>query len=207
MTIQFNSSMESTMNARGTILLSEIERLAGEVDHVYNNLVLPGWGGPMHGLPDTLYGYVMGVLARIDLMSCYWVGGKTESQTKRMLGFMYKYLGADPLASALLIQVWRHKLMHTSAPRPVTYEPTGRAYRWLLHWGDEHLPREQHLKIQPNGYVFSVSLVGLLSDLRIMSDRYVTEMRLSQELAQNFDSYDQDLALGRFRVIHSSSAA
>jgi hypothetical protein len=35
-----------------------------------------------------------------------------------------------------MIQMWRHTLMHTSQPRYLLDETTGRSYRWLLHWNE-----------------------------------------------------------------------
>jgi hypothetical protein len=32
---------------------------------------LPNWGGPLHGFPETLYGFMMAVFARFDLLSAY----------------------------------------------------------------------------------------------------------------------------------------
>lgn len=45
---------------------AELGHLGEEVEVVYAHLVLPGWGGPLHGLHRTLYGYVMNCFAFIE---------------------------------------------------------------------------------------------------------------------------------------------
>ena len=96
--------------------LQELDRLAAEAEIVYRDLVLPGWQGPRHGMPDTLYGYTMGLFARMDLMSAYW-RGTFKDQSARMVSFMTTYVQPDRMANSVAVQTWRHKLMHTAAPR------------------------------------------------------------------------------------------
>lgn len=46
-------------------MIESLDRLDREVREVYRTLVLPTWGGDLHGLPDALYGYMMGVFAKM----------------------------------------------------------------------------------------------------------------------------------------------
>jgi len=100
----------------GKELIGSIDRLEQEVDAVYRKLVLPTWGGDPHGLPETLYGYMMGVFARIDLVSAHW-RGTYDGQTQRMVQFMDRYFCTNHKANSVAVQMWRHKLMHTAKPR------------------------------------------------------------------------------------------
>jgi len=60
---------------------------------VHQQIVLPGWGGEYHGMPRTLYGYMMNCFSLIDLLSQYWRGGdRSRGQTPRMTAFMDTYM-------------------------------------------------------------------------------------------------------------------
>lgn len=177
---------------RGSYLLSEIDRLAQEVEVVKHRLVLPGWLGPQHGLPDALYGYIMGLFARVDLMSAYW-HGSFANQSVRMVDFLSRFMQGDRTINSILVQVWRHKLMHTSSPRAIRDQQAGKTYRWLLHWGDEHLPRELHLTFQPNGENLNMSLTGLIHGVREATSEYLIELNTSQALMAKYDLIETEL--------------
>jgi hypothetical protein len=177
---------------RGERLLPELERLAAEVETVYRSLVLEGWTGPQHGLPDTLYGYMMGAFARVDLYSAHWQGS-SASQSKRMVSFMSTYMHADRFANSIAVHFWRHKLMHTASPRPLRNTKTGTTHLWLLHWGDEHLPRDQHFKFQAGDKVLNLSLVGFVADLRIALGKYLGELAVQSDLQIKYDAAAKDL--------------
>jgi len=185
---------------RAAHLIPEIDRLASEVALVYKELVLPFWLSPHHGLPDTLFGYVMGAFSRIDLISAYW-RGTFATQTERMVSFMETYMNPDRRANSLAVQIWRHKLMHTSSPRQLRDEQRGVAYRWLLHWGDDHLSREQHFMFQPGGLVLNMSLIGLIDDVRTATQRYVAELKDNTVLQQNYDAVDVELGTYKYRSV------
>ena len=177
---------------RGEQLCSELNRLAAEVDTVLQTLVIPGWGGPHHGLPDTLYGFLMGTFSRIDLYSAYWKGN-FDRQSVRMVDFMVLYMNVGHAEATLALYFWRHKLMHTSAPRELYGATTGRGYRWLLHWSDEHLPREQHFQFQPNGQILNLSLVGLIDNTKQALNSYLASLAGDSLLEMNFDKVESEL--------------
>ena len=185
---------------RGSHLIPEMDRLALEVQLVLKTLVLPGWLGPQHGMPDSLYGYIMGVFSRVDLMSAYWRGG-FATQSTRMVDFMTTYMQPDRRINSILVQVWRHKLMHTSSPRELKDEQAGFTYRWLLQWGDEHLPRDQHLKFQSNGENLNLSLVGLIEDVRQAARHYLSELTSSPALEANYDKVEVELNTYAYRAV------
>lgn len=41
--------------------------------------------------------------------------------------------------------------MHTGMPSIVTDTKSGISYRWLLHWGSDHLPKVSHMTLQQLG--------------------------------------------------------
>src|SRR5438046_1381265 len=131
--------------------IARVDRLEVEVSAIYEKLVLPSWHGPLHGFSETLYGLMMAVFARFDLLSAYWKGTvSSKGQTGRMIEFLNTFVRCNPEANSVSVQMWRHKLMHTSRPRYLLNEATGKTYRWLLHWR-EHLPREQHFTFVDTG--------------------------------------------------------
>jgi hypothetical protein len=145
-----------------------------EVDLVYTTIVLPGWEGELHGLPRTLYGYMMATCSYVDLVSIYRYG-VDGSQTERMRRLIVDYTGATAEAAAVCVQMWRHTLMHTANPRKLTETHSGKVYQWLLHWGPDHLPRDHHLRFQPGTQVLNVGLSYLLDDTMAASEKVFAE--------------------------------
>jgi len=114
--------------------MDRVDALEREVSQIYTTLVLPNWGGRLHGFPETLYGLMMAVFARFDILSAYWKGNaSTKGQTARMTEFLDTFVRRNTEANSLAVQVWRHKLMHMSQPRYLLDEASGKTYRWLLH--------------------------------------------------------------------------
>lgn len=179
---------------------AELSRLTAEVEEVLRTIVLPGWGGPTHGMPDALFGYLMGVFARIDLCSAYW-RGTFDMQSPRMVDFMTTFMRVGRFESSLALQFCRHKLMHTSSPRRLFDPSSGKTYHWLLHWGDEHLPRAEHFKIQPNGHILNVSLIALVEDLRVAMQAYLVELHRDTSLQTKYDTVERELSSYKYRIL------
>jgi hypothetical protein len=182
--------------------LEFIDTLEGEVDRVYSTLVLPLWDTETKRFSTTLYGYMMTIFARIDLLSSYWSGGATSrGQTSRMIGFMDKYLSPNHEANSVALHMWRHRLMHTSEPRYLTEVSTEVKYSWLLHWAD-HLPREQHYTLvdSHNARKLRIGLTYLISDLRRATEEYLLELRNDYVLQSKYERLHMELTSYRFRA-------
>jgi hypothetical protein len=181
-------------------LTAEIDALGREVELVYTALVLPRWGtSDYHGLPRTLYGYVMSSFSIIDLVSQHrYDDGR---QTARMRRFLEDQLGTSSEPAAVAVQLWRHTLMHTANPRTLVDLGSGRTYRWLLHWR-EHLPREQHMKLQQAGgdSVLSVGLMYLVEDLAAGVRGALADAETSAELRERFLAVSGALSTQRVRL-------
>ena len=173
-------------------LRKDSHRLSEEAEIVYRQIVLPGWGGTYHGLPSTLYGYVMSAFAQIDLFSAHWQGNE-KKQSDRMVAFLTKFMKPDDYVNSLAVQMWRHKLMHTGSPRMLFDEKSGSTIRWLLHWGDEHLPREQHFTFVEKGTIFNMSLFGLLDGIGDAVMKYSEELTHDVRLAANFGAMENSI--------------
>lgn len=166
-------------------LLGQIARLQGEATEVHRQLVLPSWGSSaQHGLPATLWGYVMSAFAFVDLVS-YYVAPPAQGQSARMRAFLEEHLDVEPDVAAVAVQLWRHTLMHTGMPRSITSKATGERFLYLLHWGDE-LPRQQHLRLLP-GHTPSERIIGL-SLLALLEDLHSATLDLTRTWAASASS-------------------
>lgn len=182
-----------------TAYIGALER---EVEKVYTTLVLPHWGGELHGFPLTLYGYMMSVFARIDLLSAYWKGNTSpRGQTKRMVDFMDTYISPNHEANSVAVKMWRHILMHTSEPHHVRNESTGKLYRWLLHWG-EHLPPDQHYTFAEtsDSKILNLGLIYLIADLKKGIEKYLIDLSAKPLLQSNYERVQSKLASYTFKV-------
>lgn len=152
-----------------------LKALQAESLLVQDKLVNPGWNGELHGLPRTLYGYMMNCFTFIDLLSQYRQGStSSQGQTKRMVAFMDDYLGYDPKANKVAVKLWRHTLMHTANPEVIWGEDSEIRYWWLLHWGPPYLPIEQHMHFQNRSTseeILGVGLSYLISDVGQAAER------------------------------------
>ncbi len=74
-------------------------------------------------------------------------------------------------------------------------------YRWLLHWGDEHLPREQHFKFQSGGANLNLSLIGLLENTRQAASAYLAQLNRLPQLTQNYDAIATELSTYEIRIL------
>lgn len=178
----------------GQHILDDIERLKREAEYLYKNLVLPNWGSEnLHGFPDILYGLVMGVMSRIDLVSCYY-DKNTKPQTKRMVIFLNNYMTDKNELNFVLVNMWRHQLMHTSSPREFTDTNSNIRYRWLLHWR-EHLPTEMHYTFieAGNSKIINIGLIYLIDQLTKAFKKYLDDLNQSPELQKKYYTFEQEL--------------
>jgi hypothetical protein len=117
-----------------------------------------------------------------------------------MIEFLNTFIRQETEANSLAVQVWRHKLMHTSEPRFLLNEATGKFYRWLLHW-HEHLPREQHFTFAEtaDSKILNLGLMYLIEDLKVAGTKYLTQLAASSDLQQKYDRVESELKSYKFR--------
>ncbi len=168
----------------------------------YTRIVKRNWKRHPKHFSRTLYAYMMTCFAYVDLFSSYWKGNDSN-QTPRMIEFMVKYLGLGRLESELAVQVWRHKLMHTSEPRWLAGTKTGTEYGWLLHWSTDQLPREEHFSWQVPGsgrkQVLQLNLLSLIEDLRRGVEKYLQDLSTDPSLQKKWYAFDSDLEVYDFK--------
>lgn len=189
------------MNASAGVIFAELEQdqrqLAIESSAVYQTLVKPTFGSGGHHYHMTLWAYVMSAFARVDLYSRLALGQMKGDQTGRMLEFLNTYLPNDVLAHRLAVQLWRHTLMHTTRPRRLRDTKSGREYFYLLHWGADQLPREQHYTVQ-DGQNLAVGLEFLLEDLLSAIERLRTKAGTDSALRARVLTEWPTIALQKF---------
>ena len=95
--------------------------------------------------------------------------------------------------------------MHTAAPRPVTNDREGVVHRWILHWGDEHLPREEHLAFQNGRQILGMSLEGLIADLQIAFTSFSHDLEVNTVLQTNFDLITAGLEVAEMGSLKKST--
>jgi hypothetical protein len=178
-----------------------VRHLSREARDVFERLVLPGWTGPLHGYPATLYGLLMDVFAHVDLLSAYWRGNNgSGGQFARMSDFIVAYMWPDRDAARNAVRQWRHALMHTGRPRLIHSKATGVDYYWLLHWGEPHLPRDHHARFQvsPGRHVLNVGLLFLIEDLERAIAAYLADLKRDPILQANYAQVDPLIRVQRF---------
>jgi hypothetical protein len=171
-----------------------LERLKWQTEDVVNLLVRPTWGTEKHGYDRLLYGVVMSTMALGDRLSFYrW---PDSHQSKRLVA-LFRDLGADAEAATVTVQMWRHTLMHTGDPITLTNPETGKKYGWLLHWGEEHLPREHHLTLTSQADRMTILNFGAqyaVTDLHRLAERLVTSAEKDADEGERLLAAHQRLA-------------
>lgn len=180
----------------------ELKNFQLEAMTVLDKLVLPTWGRDLHGFTHTLYGYMMRAFSYIDLLSSYW-RGRDNSQTQRMVDFMDEYMGYGRQAHSVAVQLWRHKLMHTSRPRRLRDPATGKSMYWLLHWYEQHLPRDQHFTFSDAGNQVNLNIgaIYLIEDLQLAAAKYFDELDQSPDLQVKVTALEKDLNSSEVRKV------
>ena len=91
--------------------------------------------------------------------------------------------------------------MHTSEPRHLLDERTGKVYRWLLHWW-EHLPPDQHYTFAEtsNSKILNLALVYMVEDLKAGVKKYLADLSVSPQLQSNAEKVRLEITTYKFRV-------
>jgi hypothetical protein len=155
-------------------VLGALARLQWQTQDVVELLVKPKWGGDKHGYDRVLYGTVLSTMALADRLSFYMWPGAAYEQSNRLRALFSK-MSEDPEAVAIAVQTWRHTLVHFGDPIMFHDPTTDQRYSWLLQWGEEHLPRTQHLTFaESNGVrVLAFGAMYFIEDLnRLAADLF-----------------------------------
>jgi hypothetical protein len=178
-----------------------LDRLLWQTQDVLDLLVRPAWGTAKHGYDRLLYGVVMNTMAVADRVSFYREPNE-HGQTKRMRA-LFEEMGAAAEAAAVTVQIWRHSLMHTGEPLPLVDSATGTTYRWLLHWGEDHLPRDQHLTFAEGqgSRVLALGAVYAVADLRAAAQRTLSAAERDADVATRLVSAHEAVLARQSRAL------
>jgi len=137
-----------------------------------NPSVLPGAPAlsPVYSPPQYApFPVIMYCFATVDYFSSFWAGGSRQAvdnrrQTPRMVDFLRKYLHYPDRESVVAIDIWRHKLMHTSEPRIAT---AGERLRRVFGWQcgpevDNHMRLQE---IEPRTFILPFACNQFVRDL------------------------------------------
>ena len=176
-----------------------IDAFAAEVKAVYEALVQPAEDG--RGFAQSLYSYVNGLFARIDLLSAYWRGTELDPPT-RMVGFMNEYLPYEPEAHNVAVQLWRHQAMPTPEPRGLYDSSRGKSYLWVIYWGAQ-LPPEQHFRFHEatDSRILSLGLMPLIDDAAHMIARYTHDLASSPVLQDNYQAMETRTSFHKYQPL------
>lgn len=174
--------------------------LRDEIGIFISRVVAPSWDSTEHGhhFPRTLYGYMMNAFAFVDLLSQY--DNDDREQTRRMVAFMERRLGASRETASVAVQMWRHTLMHAANPRPLPRGATSNGgdgnYLWLLHWGEPWLPRAQNMTINDLGLdrVLNLGLAEFVEDLDRSACSTLDELALAADGRQRVERVEARIA-------------
>lgn len=146
----------------------------------------------------SLYALLMGVFSQVDLYAALLAGSIGKGQTQRMRDFLNRYSGRDPLASMLAVQLYRHTLMHTSRPRLLLDETTGRTHAFLLHWGRKRGHASAHYTIDADGKL-TLNLECLVEDVSRMLDAFIADATADSLISARIEALWPDIMVQRFR--------
>jgi hypothetical protein len=146
----------------------------------------------------SLYALLMGVFSQVDLYAALWAGSLGRGQTTRMRNFLNRYSGHDPLANMLAVQLYRHTLMHTSRPRLLLDETTGRTHAFLLHWGRKRADPAAHYTVDGEGKL-TLNLESLVEDVSRMLDAFIADATSNPPVSARIEALWPVIMVQKFR--------
>jgi hypothetical protein len=84
------------------------------------------------------YGYLMVCMGWVDRYSTFWKGSVRSSKTQRMIDFLSTFVYPLPehnLVHSVVVQIFRHGLMHTGDLRFTVDRRKGVGYTWRVQFG------------------------------------------------------------------------
>ncbi|MBI2595126.1 hypothetical protein HYW46_00125 [Candidatus Daviesbacteria bacterium] len=139
---------------------------------------------------------VMYTMAALDLFSSLWSGwsdskhrgSDTRSQTERMIDFLSAFTNYPTGKSKILVQMYRHKLMHTSEARQLLDPSTGNIYLMSI---SPSLKPKAYLEIDKVGKYnwLHLGVENFINDLKkaiFDKNMYYDQLKKDPKLQSNF---------------------
>lgn len=182
-------------------LIDAPQRLRWQATDAVRTLVLPNWGTERHGYDRLLYGVVHNAMALADRLSVYlWPELHDQRKQTQRLRLLFGTRTADKTAAAVAVQLWRHTLTHFGDPVEINDPRTGVSYSWLLHWGSDHLPREQHLTFadaSPGHPVLAFGAEFLIDDVANLGGELMARAQTERGVADRLEATRARLVAGQ----------
>lgn len=176
-------------------LIDEMTQIQFEIDKLWEKFQKePKYFGNRRSFTYAHYGYMMILLARVDLLPRYWKGkGGKGFQTTRMVDFLDHYVHpGSPDANKVAVQLWRHTLMHTGEARFLKDTRTGENYTWQLAFGPRsgwnHYTLWRHRHDQK--MVLTLIVTEFAADLQRGQALYLNDLEVDPALQTMFLNED-----------------
>ena len=86
--------------------------------------------------------------------------------------------------------------MHTGSPREVKGSRTGEHYSYLMQWGTDHLPRNDHMEFQSGSHdprILNLGVLFLAEDVLAGARKYFDDVGRSATLVASLTSAHGEL--------------
>jgi len=174
------------------------------------------------------FGYLMACMGKVDQYSKLWKGPGRDDQTQRMIDFLAEFVYPMPefrRTHSVVVQMFRHSLMHTGEIRAIFDKDEGVGYTWRIHFGrlpdglDHYSITEVDAVYQglfkrlplPAGCTLkgiraiNVSIPLLLDVLYGGVGRYMYQLKDSEDLQKNYLGSEREMSLQHFRLREPSA--
>jgi hypothetical protein len=205
-TMSTESEPTATFDEIRDAITAELAELVAEVEVCRTDLMIPGLGKtPPTFYSRVLFGFVMSAMSFVDLLSRYRY--TDASQTPRMVRLFTDYLGAEDLAAAVAVQMWRHGLMHTGCPVTLVDAASDEKFEWYLVWdspGVEYLGSNAHLgfQVDPPRHrrILNMTLTRLVKDLLIAGTGVFDDLAVSHEDRARVEKVHVEVSTKRLKL-------
>jgi hypothetical protein len=161
-----------------TDLERDTQRLVKEAHYVYKRIIPDHLSKTEYdGFPEIMHGFMMGALSRIDCASKIWFGKKYPNQTRRMVEFLDNFKLCGREEAQVLIEIWRHALMHTGSLRQISIG--SQIYTWNFHWG-EGVGSSRHLTLQnfqDGRKCLNIGLIYFIDQITYIINNFIKKVR------------------------------
>ena len=182
-------------NEIATKIVENANNLQTEIGILEGEFERTDFFGDNSNFPYAHFGYMMAAMGQIDLMSVCAAGHTNENQTKRMTNFLKRYYddANKVLEHEVVIQLFRHSLMHTGGLPYIRDPDTNIVYTWRLYFRELPVPSQHYtltdsdLSEQPElsaavtpapagVKVINISIPAFAADIRRIAEQYTKTM-------------------------------
>jgi hypothetical protein len=145
--------------------------------------------------PFPIVMYAMSILDYFSALKAGWSASNqnlNRFQTQRMIDYLVNQIAYHRQASSILVNIYRHQLMHTSEPRTIRDRNSRNVYGWGIANID---PRHMQLieypsPLNPQVHYFQLhfGISEFINDLKVGTDRYLLNFNNDQILQNNYTS-------------------